>query len=152
MSVLLQSREAATHHPLDAGPGNGSVPLRGSTVPCSLGCLSVNPNTTKLLEENVGEHLRDPGEELPPLAPALSRVALRTDHPGGQKGFGDRAVTMTSGASSRGGRQVFSTSGGGSLYRLCRQMCRILDLTMGLRLGRRLLEETQKVPDFVAPP
>lgn len=38
------------------------------------------------------------------------------------------------------------------MYRLCRQMCRILDLTMGLRLGRRLLEETQKVPDFVAPP
>lgn len=59
---------------------------------------------------------------------------------------------MTSEASSRGGRQVFSVSEGGSLYKLCRQICRILDLTMGLRLGRRLLEGTQKVLDLVTQP
>lgn len=38
------------------------------------------------------------------------------------------------------------------MYKLCRQICRILDLTTGLRPGRRLLEETQKVLDFVTQP
>lgn len=51
---------------------------------------------------------------------------------------------MTSGTDSCGGKQFFSISVGGSLYKLSRQVCRILDLTMGLRLGRRLLEETHR--------
>ena len=50
---------------------------------------------------------------------------------------------MTSGATSNGGKLLLSVSVGGSVYRLCRQVCRIWDLTMGLRPGRRLLEETR---------
>lgn len=59
---------------------------------------------------------------------------------------------MTSGAASSGGSFLFNVSVGGSEYRLCRQVCRILDLTVGLRLGRRLLEETEKILDFFAQP
>jgi hypothetical protein len=46
---------------------------------------------------------------------------------------------MTSGTGSSGGRMLLSDSVGGSRYKLRRQVCRTLDLTMGLRLGRRLL-------------
>lgn len=53
---------------------------------------------------------------------------------------------MTSVADFWGGKQLFSASAGGSWYRLCRQVCRILDLSVGLRLGLRLLEETEKIP------
>lgn len=56
----------------------------------------------------------------------------------------EQAVTVTSGATSDGGKLLLSVSVGGSVYRLRRQVCRIWDLTTGLRLGRRLLEETRR--------
>lgn len=53
-------------------------------------------------------------------------------------------VTMTSGASSSGGKLTFSISVGQSVHQLCRQVCSIRDLTVGLRRGRRWLEETPR--------
>ena len=70
------------------------------------------------------------------LFPTLAHVAsTRNPHPRGG------VVTTTSGASSSGGKLVFSISTGGRLYKLCRQVCKILDLTVGLSRGRKWLEE-----------
>lgn len=79
----------------------------------------------------------------PRLCSPLSPQAQHAEPPPGEPRW-EQARTKTSGAGSSGGRQVFSISVGGSVYKLCRQVWRILDLTMGLRRGRSWLKETQR--------
>lgn len=50
---------------------------------------------------------------------------------------------LTSGACVNEDGSLFRDSVAGSLYTLCRQVCRIWDLSRGLSPGRRLLQENK---------
>lgn len=52
---------------------------------------------------------------------------------------------MTSGACFDEGKSLCRCSVAGSLYTLCRQVCRTWDLSRGLSPGRRLLQENKSV-------
>lgn len=76
----------------------------------------------------------------------------RTCHPEGQEHRAGEGGPRDIRGRLHGRQAALQHRWRGSTCRLCRQACKMLDLTVGLRPGLRLLQETQKVRDFHTQP